>query len=203
MAGRPGIELQRVEPRLFGTVPPLGLLSAGGLALPAAVAVLALGEWVVGSLLLVLGLVPIGLYVVAARHLPSSRLSRSVAGGVWRGRDEVRFACRAAGAWTQAVWRMLCLERESRALRKQRDTAQYELGGAAYRGEDVDSVRLRERMTALEDRITACSRSAEEAKSAARERIASARAPLAPTEVQTKVASGRGERNRLAVRDEG
>jgi len=87
---------------------------------------------------------------------------------------------------------MLCLERESRALRKQRDTAQYEFGGAVYAGDDANAARLRERMAELDERITACSRSVEEARSAAHERIASARAPLAPTEIQTNAPARRG-----------
>jgi hypothetical protein len=86
---------------------------------------------------------------------------------------------------------MLCLEREARSLRKQRDTSQYELGGAVYAGREADAARQRERMADLDERIVACSRSAAEARSAARERIASARAPLAPTEVQANVAASR------------
>src|SRR5436190_6237188 len=118
MADQPGIELQHVRPKLFGRVPPLGLLGSGAVLMLAAIALLALADWVLGPLLLVLALVVLGLYLVAARHLPPSRLARGAVGGVWRGRDELRLARTAAGAWTRAGWRVVCVEHELRGLRR-------------------------------------------------------------------------------------
>lgn len=183
MAGRPGIELQRVQPRLFGRIPPLGLLSVGLLLLLVAVALLALADWVLGPLLLVLALLSLGLYLVAARHLPSSRVARGAVGGVWRGRDELRFAGVYTRAWTRAGWHVVGMERELRRLRRERDSAQHALGGAVYRSDAAETERLRERMHALDEQIAGCARRADEARRAARERVAEARAPLRRTEI--------------------
>jgi hypothetical protein len=183
VAEQPGIELQRVEPLLFGRVRPFWLLSSGALLLLVAIALLALADWVLGPLLLLLALLLLGLYLVAARRLPPSRFARGAVGGVRRGRDEIRFAVVYAGAWTRAGWRVACVERERRRLRRERDAAQYELGGATYGKDEPEAERLRARMMELDELIAACVGRVDESREAARERVALARVPLRPTEI--------------------
>jgi len=184
MVEQPGVELQHVQPKLFGRVPPLGLLGTGVVLLLVAIALLALADWVLGPLLLVLSLVLLGLYVVAARHLPPSRLARGAAGGVWKGRDELRLARTAAGAWTRAGWRVVCVEHELRGLRRRRDAAQHELGGAVY-GQDEDGAEVhRNRMLELDEQIEDCAKRIQRARLEAQERIAAARLPTRPTEIR-------------------
>ena len=183
MAEEPGIELQHVSPRLFGRVPPLGLLGAGGALFLAGVALLATAQWVPGPILLVLGLVLLGLYVVAARHLPPASVARRAVGGVWRARDELRFAGSSTRAWTSAGRQVLVLQREVRRLGRERDGLQHELGGAVYRGDDAKAAELRERMQELERRMAGCAESILEARRRAEERVSSARLPLSSTEI--------------------
>jgi hypothetical protein len=184
MADRPGIDLQHVQPKLFGRVPPLGLLGAGAVLLLAAIALLALADWVLGPLLLVLALALLGLYLVAARQLPSSRLARGAVGGVWRGRDELRLAGAYAGAWTRAGWRVVCVEHELRGLRRRRDAAQHELGGAVYREDEAEADGFRARMRELDEQIAECTNRIQQAKLEAQARVGEARLPTRPTEIK-------------------
>jgi hypothetical protein len=182
MAGRTEIDLQRVEPKLFGRVSPLGLLGTGGVLFLAGIA-LALADWVLGSLLLVLALLVLGLYAMVAHRRPQSPLARRAVDGVWKGRDELRFARAFAGAWARAEWRVGCLERERRTLRRQRDAAQHEFGGAVYADDHAAAERLRERMRALDAEIAACAERIEQVRLEARGQVDRARAPLRATEV--------------------
>ena len=183
MAGRTEIDLQHVEPKLFGRVPPLGLLGSGGVLFLAAITLLALADWVLGSLLLVLALLLFGLYAIVARHLPQSRVARNTVARVRQGRDELRLTGVFARAWTRAGWRVGCLERERRTLRRRRDAAQHELGGAVYEGDEEATERARERMRRLDAEIAACARRIEQERLEASGRVDQARAPLRPTEI--------------------
>jgi hypothetical protein len=103
VAEEPGVELQRVQPRLFGSIPPLGLLGSGGLLFVAAIALLPTGHWVIGTVVLLLALLLFGLYLLATRRLPASQVRQRAVGGIWRARDELRFAGSSARAWTSAA----------------------------------------------------------------------------------------------------
>jgi hypothetical protein len=183
MDDKPSFDLERVEPLLFGTIPPLGLVSAGGLAMLAAIALLATGHWVSGPLLLVLGLVALALYLVATRRMPRPRIVQRAVGRVWRVRDALRFAGSSAGAWSHAGYRVLALRRELRSVERERKNVQHELGGAAYRDDAVRVAELRARMQQLDERMAACARRIEAARRVARARVSRARVPIASTEV--------------------
>jgi hypothetical protein len=178
-----GVELQRVQPRLFGTIPPLGLLSAGGLSALVAIALLVTGHWVIGPLLLVLGLLALGLYLVAAHHRPHSRLAQRAVGGVWLARDELRFAGTSAGAWSRASIRILRLRRDLHVLAREREGVQHELGAAAYHDDAERVAEHRARMRELDERMASCARRMEAARRVARARVSRARVPLRSTEI--------------------
>jgi hypothetical protein len=178
-----GIQLQRVPPRLFGRIPPRGLLGAGGVSLLAAIALFATAEWGVASLLLVLGLVLLGLYLVAARHLPPSPAGRRAVGGVWRARDELRFAGSSVRAWTDAGGQVLKQQRELRRLAHERDGVQHALGGAVHRGDEQATSELRARMQELEEKMSLCAERILAARRGAEERVSKARIPLSSTEI--------------------
>jgi len=178
-----GVELQRVQPRLFGQVPPLGLLGAGGLLFAAGVALLATAHWLIGPVLLVLALLLLGLYVVATRHLPASPVRQRAVGRIWRARDELRLAGSSARAWTSAGRQVLALQRELRRLARERDAAQHALGGAVYRGDEAAAGELRDRLKDLEQRMAACVSRIDEARRRAEERVSQARFPLGSTEI--------------------
>jgi hypothetical protein len=184
MAEQSGIELQRVQPRLFGRVPPLGLLGAGGLLFAAAPALLATAHWAIGLFLLVVALLLLGLYLVAARHLPASPVRRRAVGGIWRARDELRFAGSSARAWTTAGRQVLGLQRELRRLAQERDAAQHALGGAVYRDDEAAAGELQARLEELDQRMAGCASRIQEARREAEERVSKARFPLGSTEIE-------------------
>jgi hypothetical protein len=178
-----GVELQRVSPRLFGWIPPRGLLGAGVASFLAAIALLATAFWAFGSLLLVLGIVLLGLYLVAARHLPPSAVRRRAVGGLWRARDELRFAGSSARAWTSAGGQVVRQQRELRRLARERDAVQHALGGAVHQGDERETAKLRERMQELEAEMAVCAERILEARRGAEEQVSRARGPLTSTEI--------------------
>jgi hypothetical protein len=192
VADEQGIELQHVQPRLFGWIPPLGLLGAGAAVFLAAVVLLATAQWVVASVLFVLGLVLLGLYLVAARHVPATTVGRRAVGGIWRARDELRFAGSSARAWSSAGRQVLSLQRELRRLARERDAVQHALGGAVHRDDKKDAAELRKRMTELEAQMAECAGRIHETRSEAEERVSRARVPLQSTEINKAPASKSG-----------
>ena len=195
MAEESGIELQRVQPRLFGRIPPLGLLGAGGLLFAAAIALLATGHWAIGPVLLVLALLLLGLYAVATRRLPASTARQRAVGGIWRARAELRLAGSSARAWTTAGRNVLGLQRELRRLARERDAAQHALGGAAYRNDDAAAGELRDRLEELEQQIAECAGRTQEARREAEERVSRARGTVVSTEI---LKPSRNRRSRAA-----
>jgi hypothetical protein len=187
-----GIELQHVPPRLFGRIPPLGLLGAGAALLLAAVVFFSTAHWLAATFVLVLALLLLGLYVVAARHVPPSEVSRRAVGGVWRARDELRFAGSSTRAWTGAGRQVLGLQRELRKLSRERDGVQHALGGAVHRDDGAAVEELRGRMRDLDERAAACVERIEEARRTAEQRVAEARIPLGSTEIRRPRASRSG-----------
>lgn len=194
MSDESGVELQHVSPRLFGRVPPLGLLGAGGAFFLIALALLATAHWLSATLLLVLALLLLWLYAVAARHLPPSPVSKRAVAGIWRARDELRFASSSTRAWTRAGRQVLSLQRELRRLGRERDSVQHALGGAVYQDDGRAVKELRGRMRDLEQEMAACAERILEARRTADEKVARARATLGPTVVSESSASrsGRG-----------
>jgi hypothetical protein len=178
-----GVELQHVSPRLFGRIPPPGVLGAGGVLFLAGVALLGAAYWAVAAVLLVFGLLLLALYAVAARHLPPTQVGRHAVGRIWRARDELRFAGSTTRAWTGAGRQVLVLQRELRRLARERDAVQHELGGAVYRGDETAAAELRERMRLLGRRVEECADAIQEARRGAEERVSRARATLAATEI--------------------
>lgn len=183
MADDSGVELQHVSPRLFGWIPPLALLGCGGMLFLAAVALLATAHWVLAPVLLVLALALLGLYVVAASHLPRSEAGRRAVCGVWRARDELRFAGTSARAWTSAGRQVLARQRELRRVGRERDEVQHQLGAAVYRQDEKATAQLRERMQDLERQMADCASSIEAARREAGERVSRARLPISSTEI--------------------
>lgn len=183
MADESGVELQHVQPRLFGWIPPLGLLGAGGTLFLAAIALLATAHWVLAPILLVLALALLALHVVAAKHRPRPGVSRRAVGGVWRARDELRFAGSSVAAWGSAGGQVWKRQRELRRLGRERDTVQHALGGAVHAGDEAATAELRARMQELEAQMAACAEAILEARREAEARVSKARAPLESTEI--------------------
>ena len=180
---RTPVELERVEPLLFGTIPPLGVLAIGLLGVLIASALLASGHWASGALLLALGLVALALFLVAARHRQPSHLARRAAAGLALCRGHVRFVGNFGRAWSTAGRELLGVQREARRTRKERERAQHELGDAAYRDDAEATAALRARMQELDESLRAVDGRVEDARARARARVERARFTIGTTEV--------------------
>jgi hypothetical protein len=180
-----GIELQRVEPKLFGTIPPRVLLVGGALGVLIAAVLVAGAHWVIGSLLLVAALMALALNVVATRHGPRGRTAEKVVGRLWLVRDEVRLAGTSVRAWAMASTHVVAVRRRSRGIRRERDGVQRELGAAAYEQDAARMNELRRRMYELDEAIGGCRRQMEAARRVARARVSRARTPVRTTEIVT------------------
>lgn len=180
--GEPPIAVA-AEPRIFGVVPPTVALVLGAAAVVAGAATaLGLGSWPLGAGLTVVGIVLVILAIDAARRWPASALSQRVVGAVDGAGARIGLARVFAGAWSGATREVVRLRRELHDLRGERERAQFELGGAAYR-EEADEVRsLRDRITGLDGRIEAAEREMEEAVALARRRVKRERVAIKPTE---------------------
>jgi hypothetical protein len=190
------MELQRVEPRLFGKVPPFGLLASGLVLSVTGVALLAIANWVLGPLLLVVGLLLVALYSVAVRRLPPSRFARGAASGISRARDGLRFAGSSACAWAAAGRRTVPIRLELKRLRRERTAVQLDLGDAAYREDEAAVEALRKRMLALDEALIGCEERIRQARLEAQERVALARMPLRATEIsRSEPAGSAGDRS--------
>jgi hypothetical protein len=178
-----GVELQMVEPKLFGTIPSRVLLVGGAVGVPISVALLATTHWVLGSLLIVVALAALALEFVAARHRPRGRTAEKVVGRLWLARDEVRFAGTSVRAWVAASACIVAMRRRSRGINHERDRVQRELGAAAYEQDAARVDELRRRMFELDEAIGGCRRRMEAARRVARARVSRARRPVLTTQV--------------------
>jgi hypothetical protein len=176
--------LQRVEPRLFGVVPPSAAFVLGLGALVAAVVSFATGHWLVGLALGVSSAVLLALFVEAARRFsaadPVARAAVAVARRLraWSG-----FAAGSASAWSRARSEVLPARRELAAILDELERAQRELGGAAYREDAAEMGRLRELMHELEEQAREREAVIRQALDRARRRVGDERLAIQPTEV--------------------
>ena len=174
------LTLDRVEPRLFGVVPPLATLGLGVAALAVGALALATDHWVLGAIALLVGLALSSLSLEVARRFHSSDAASRAAASL---RDWTGFAAGSAGAWSRAGRELLVARRELAALRAELERTQLELGAAAFREDDAEVARLRARMRELDERARERAGLTHEAVEEARRRVGDERLAIQPTEV--------------------
>jgi hypothetical protein len=177
------MSLVSVPPRLFGVVPPLGALSLGILALATAGVAFGTGHWILGAVLLGLGFAALALYVEAARQRPQGLVERAATTGITRLRERLWLAGGTAGAWSQASREVFRLRRELRRLEAERARTQYELGGAAYAGDEEACETLRSRLRELDEQASDCVGRGRQALDGAHRRVARERLAAQSTEI--------------------
>ena len=179
--GDPPIALA-AEPRIFGVVPPTVALVLGAAAMVAgAAAGLVLGAWPIGGGLLMTGALLLALAIDAVRRWPASALAQGAVSAVDGAGARVGLARVFAGAWSEATREVVRLRRELHDLRRERESAQFELGGAAYHDEADEMRSLRGRIEELDGRIEAAEREMDGAVALARRRIKRERVAIKPT----------------------
>jgi hypothetical protein len=165
------MKLESAEPRIFGAVPPAVALLLGLGGVLVGIVVLVSGALIAGLIWLVAGLALLALALDASRRWPASALPRlavRVTDGTGRHFGLARVT---AGAWGEASRRVVSLRHEIRALRSEREDRFADLGQAAYREDDEEVRSLRERIAAIDERLSWCEEQMDEAISGARERV--------------------------------
>ena len=98
-------------------------------------------------------------------------------------RDWFRFALASTAARSRASRDVLAARSELGRLRAEFQQTQFELGGAAYREDADEVIRLRERMRALEDQARELERGTHRAVGDAERQIGEERLAIQPTEI--------------------
>jgi hypothetical protein len=172
----------RVEPRIFGGVPPTLALTLGLMGLLAGVAVLASGTAIAGLLLLGVGAVLLALAIDAARRWPTSAVPRLSARAADAIRGRLGVAGVSAGAWSVAGREVIRLRGELRDLRGVREAHLLELGLAAYREDPTQVDALRGEIVHLDERMADCESELSAAVGRAKQRVRRKRAAVQPTQ---------------------
>ena len=178
------VRYERVEPRLFGVVPTFGALALGSATLVAVLVSFVFGHWLLGLALLVPALGLFALFVETARRFrPTDPASRAAMSMGERLRDWSGFAAGSAGAWSRAGRELLAARRELADIHSEFRRAQLELGGAAYREDQVEIEQLRRQMHELEKHARELGPRTHRALEEARRRVGEERIAIQPTEV--------------------
>lgn len=195
----PPLTLTSTDPRIFGVVPALLALGLG------------LGGILIGIVLLFVGRPPIGIAAIgpgvlllafaldSARRWPTSPVARGLvrtADGIG---SHLGLARVFAGTWSEAVRDVIRLRTELRALEEERDRQQFELGGAAARGDEEAMADRRSRLEELERRMEEVERAIAVTVQHARERVGRERASIRPTQAFAVEEAGPSSRKTTAT----
>ena len=178
----PPLALTSADPRIFGLVPALLAFGLGLAAIVLGIVLLAVGNPPVGVVATVLGAVLLAFALDSARRWPTSPLAQGLVRVADAVRSRLGLAGVFAGSWSEAVRELVRLRTELRTLREERDREQFELGGAAARGDGSEMEDRRERLEELERRIEQAERAMTAAVESARARVGRERASIKRTE---------------------
>lgn len=179
---RATVAYMRAERRVFGVVPSTLTFVVACFLLALATVLLTAHNWIVGLALLACSGALFVVFFSAARRDPSSALARASLGASSRVRGWLSFVGESAGAWSEAGRNSLRLRGELRALRAERREAQFALGEAAYREDDLEIAALRARVRERDEAIADRERAAAETLDRARRRVAHERLAIQPTQ---------------------
>jgi membrane protein implicated in regulation of membrane protease activity len=163
----------RTEPHLFGVTPPLAVLVLAVAALVVGILLAALGNWLVGGLLLVAAGLLFVLYVVVSRP----------GGAVDAAGERLRYAATAVGATTAARRESLRLSNELTRLRGDREQRLRKLGEAVYGEDEAETARLRQELADLDEQIAGRERELPLVAARAREQVSKAKLEVQATKM--------------------
>jgi hypothetical protein len=172
------------EPRYYGLVKPLVVLTAAVLLVVAGIVVLATASFGVGLILILLGICLLPSLVAGLRRWPDSRFARASLTTAGRVRNEADVAVHSLSTWSRTGRDIVRLRRQQFQLRRERDTKIRELGVSAYK-DDGQADELRSAARELDQQIEASEQTIQRAVAGARRRVRKERATVAPTEVIT------------------
>lgn len=170
--------------RLFGVLSPLSALVLACVLLGGALVALVSGSPVLGILLLAFAVAVFVLFYGAAERDPDGPVARRTLDVVGRVSDWGRFARGSADAWGSAGRHMIRLNRELRALRRERREVQFALGDAAYEQDEARVASFRARLGEVDDAIGAREQERADTFGRARTRVEDERIAVRQTELR-------------------
>jgi len=176
------VAVAHATPRWFGLAPPTVLFALAAVLMVAAVALLVLGSWVGGLVLLGLGLLFAAGFLEAGRRKPDTPIVTASVGAVDSARARAGYTAQAF--LTRSSARRAITRRRGEALRLQgeRERLLGQLGSAVYAG--ADGAAEREAIAALDERISGLEQEASQIAAAAQERVQAARRQVERTEIR-------------------
>lgn len=170
------------SPRWFGVTPPTALFALTAALVVAAGVLLVLGSWVVGLLLLGLGLLCAAAFLEAGRRRPDAPVVERSVGAF--DAAKARAGATVQTLLTRSSARQAIAQRRAEAMRlvEEREALLRALGEAVYRGED--GAAERERIAALDGRRAELEHEAAEIAQGAADRVAEARLAVQETAVR-------------------
>lgn len=176
------VKVQEAEPEYFGLGAPALVFGVAVLLLVLAILLLALGNWLVGLLLLIAAFLLLPAFLAGVRRWPDSAIAQLSLRTADRARDEASVAAETISTWSRAGREVVRRRREQFQLRRELDDKLRELGRSVL---DADGATpaLTAEARALDDRLHASEQELAETLEAARRRVRSERAAIASTEV--------------------
>ena len=177
------VTVTHATPHWFGLAPPTVLFALAIVLLVVAVALLVIGSWVAGLVLLGLALLFGAGFLEAGRRKPDAPIVTASVGAVDSARARAGYTARAFLTRSSARREIVRRRGEAMRLQGERDRLLGQLGAAVYAGTDGEAER--EAIVALDDRIAGLEREASEIAASAQEQVQAARRQVQPTEIRT------------------
>ena len=156
--------------RVYGALSPGPIFVLGCVLLVAAVLALIAGSAIAAVVFLAFAGVAFVFFYGAAKRYPTNPVARRVATSSHHVRGWARFVRESTTAWTHAIRAVVRLQRESRALRREKEQALRSLGDAAYREDEPAAETLRLRLRQIDDGLAEREREREATLAKARRR---------------------------------
>lgn len=179
------VEHSVAQPRFFGVTPPSAVLALAAASLAAGIVMLATTHWIVGGILLAVGIALAIFFVSLARRLPDTAVTRFSRRAARSMRAHTGFAVESVAAHSSARVDLFRQRRELAALLAQRAECARALGEAVYAGDDEGTESARTQMAELDGLVSAKEDEMEQTATAAMERIRRAQLQVQPTQVET------------------
>jgi len=177
------LSVTRVEPRLFGVAPPEIVLGLSVLALALAGVLLAGAHWVIGALVLLLGLALVPVFASLAQRFPDAPVVRRSAVRLGAVRSRAGIVTEIGAARVHSRVRVRGLHAAIGRLEKERRERLRELGEASYARDRSAVERGRGRMAEVDVQLEARRAEVAAVNAEAEERVRRARAEGRQTQV--------------------
>jgi hypothetical protein len=176
--------VEQSERHLFGLAPPALLLALGAVAVVAGVVVLVLGDWLLGVILLVVGVPLLLLAIGAARQFPQGRAATTTLHASDVVHDWLGFAGTSVGSWSRASRATVRLRTQAGMLRREQRLLFERLGEAVFREDDGRAADLLEEAHVVQARIDRAEETLQRERASARRSVASERRAIQATEIK-------------------